>query len=433
MSIEQGIENQAVDAAHKADLLSATPISFEEYEATVRKYILMEDRGILKLLIAHYLTNFMPQKAVWMMLIAPSGGGKTEFLNGLLYLPMVAELSLLTPNTFLSGMPGENDASLLPKINGHYVIMKDLTTLMSMQRDAKAEVFSQFREIWDGGMVKTFGNGKVRKWKGKITLLVATTEAVDINQQQMTHLGERFLNYRVKMPPRIDAGLKALDNMIEQPNSDMVWQIQKATFRFFMGLDPEAVKKPVPLPREIRSKIVHLADFATNARSGVIRETGNKHDVTFVPSAEMPTRLSQQLYLLACGLALANGKEGYREEDMDTIFKIALDSIPQTNRMVILEMARSDERTTAEIAVALGYPTAPIKLYLENLALLRICTRIKGSDSEQGGNADRWTLKPNFTEIVRKYEKISPMTDEEIAALPPPNDGWGDFSDVVKS
>ena len=48
--------------------------------------------------------------------------------------------------------------------------------------------------------------------------------------------------------------------------------------------------------------------------------------------------------------------------------------------------------------------------------MLRVCRRMKGKDTEEGGAADRWTMYPEYVEIIRKYEKISPTwSDEEIA------------------
>lgn len=132
-----------------------------------------------------------------------------------------------------------------------------------------------------------------------------------------------------------------------------------------------------------------------------------------MPTAEMPTRIVQQLNSVASGLILINGG-CYLEEDMSIVYKVALDSIPETNKIVMREMARGDERTTSEIATALGYPTAPIRMYLENLALLGVCERIKGGASEEGGTADRWTMREEFVRIVRRYEKIK-LVAEEVA------------------
>ena len=388
----------------KAKLETMDPISYEELEAVFDKWMIMPDRGILRLLVGFYLANKLPGKALWMIIIGPSGGGKTEFLNSLLVLPDIVPVSILTPNTFLSGMPGANDASLLPKLTGKIMMMKDLTTILSMQKDARAELFSQFREIWDGSMKKIFGNGRIASWSGKVSFIAASTQAVDLNQQQFTHLGERFLNYRLIMPDRKEVGMRSLSN--ESSQDIMEEELQDAMILFFKGInfDPENIPK---IPDEFKQELVNLANFATLARSGIIRDMGMKKEVIFVPAAEMPTRITGQLAKLGVGIMIAFGGK-LSDENLKVIYKTALDSIPQTNKMVILEMAKADDQSTAEIATALGYPTEPIKMYLENLAMLKVCKRIKE------GNTYQWTMLPEFSSIVRKYEHISLLTPEEI-------------------
>lgn len=389
----------------KAKLETMDPISFEQLEAVFDKWMIMPDRGILRLLIGFYLSNKLPGKALWMIIIGPSGGGKTEFLNSLLVLPDIVPVSILTPNTFLSGMPGQNDASLLPKLTGKIMLMKDLTTILSMQKDARAELFAQFREIWDGSMKKIFGNGRIASWTGKVSFLAASTQAVDLNQQQFTHLGERFLNYRLIMPDRKEVGMRSLAN--ESNQDQMEEELQDAMLLFFKGINFD--EKNIPqIPDEYKQELVNLANFATLARSGIIRDMGMKKEVIFVPAAEMPTRITGQLAKLGVGIMMAF-KGVLSPENLKVIYKTALDSIPQTNKMVIIEMARADGQSTAEIATALGYPTEPIKMYLENLAMLKVCRRVKD------GTTYHWTMNEEFSGIVRKYENIQALTKEEIA------------------
>lgn len=399
-------------AERRAELSKLEPISFAALEKKFHDWMLMPDPGIVKFLAAFYCANKLSRKAVWAIIIAPSGGGKTEFLNSLLDLTDIYEVSLLTPNTFLSGMPGRNDASLLPKVNGKVLLFKDWTSILSMQKDAKAEVMSQFREIWDGRMKKTFGNGKTVSWEGKVSVLAASTQAVDMNQQQFTHLGERFINYRLLMPDRKEVAMRSLDNDPNQEKMNM--ELRAAFYAFMKGVDFKATTDLLPL--EIKKELVNLANFCTMARSGVIRDYGMKKEVIFVPAAEMPTRIAQQLNTLATGFAMVNGGK-FMEEDMKILYKMALDSIPQTNKMVMHEMAKADNQTTSEIATALGYPTEPIKMYLENLAMLKVCKRIK-----DGGKSDKWKMNEEFSDIVRNYEGIEMLTDEEIRLRHEEND-----------
>lgn len=412
MDLEE-LEKHNRATLRRAELAKLTPISYEELSAVFLKWMLIPDMGILKFITAFYCANRLPGKALWAFVIGPSGGGKTEFLNSLTDLGDVYPVSLITPNTFLSGMPGGNDASLLPKLSGKIALFKDWTSILSMQKDAKGEVMSQFREIYDGDMTKVFGNGRIARWHGKVSVLAASTQAVDLNQQQYTHLGERFLNYRMVMPDRKLVALRSLDNSHDQDK--MTRELSNAMYAFIKGIDFssyketfEDFKNSIPqMPNEYKAELVNLANFMTMARSGIIRDFGMKKEVIFVPAAEMPTRSSGQLAKLASSLIIAN-KGKFEVDDMKIIYKTALDSIPQTNKMVIAEMARGDEQSTAEIATALGYPTEPIKMYLENLAMLKVCKR-----SRDSGNSYRWTMNEEFADIVRQYEGIEEMTDDE--------------------
>ncbi len=409
MNPQDTIAQQNKMALRRAELKELKAISFEEMEAVFNKWMIIPDKGILKFIAAYYCAKRLPGKALWAIIIGPSGGGKTEFLNSLLMLEDVVPISTLTPNTFLSGMPGRNDASLLPQLNDKIGLFKDWTTMLSMQPDAKGEIMSQFREIYDGSMKKAFGNGKVVEWEGKVSILAASTQAVDLNQQQYTHLGERFLNYRIIMPDRKAVAMRALDN---DENQDlMAKELQDAMYAFMKGVDFENLTKVIKVPtEELKNKIVALANFCTMARSGIIRDFGMKKEVVFVPSSEMPTRITSQLSKLLSGLVMIN-KGVLNEKDLEIIYKVALDSIPQTNKMVIAEMARGDNQTTSDIANALGYPTEPIRIYLENLSLLKVCKRIK-----DGSNSYKWKMEEEFVEIIRHYEHVAPLTKEELQA-----------------
>lgn len=394
------------------ELENLEPIDYEALEKIIKEWLLVPDVGIIKLLPAIIIANRLPRKPIWLFLIGPSGGGKTEFLNGLCDLPDVYPISLLTPNTFLSGMPGKGDMSLLPQVDRKNLIFKDWTNMLSQNRDARAEIMGQLRDIYDGHVKKPFGNGKVAEWGpgGKIGVIAGTTPAVDLQQQMHATLGERFIHYRLIMPNRREVARRVLLN--DNKKEEMELALKNAFYAFLKGVDINFV--PPEMPPEIKEELINLANFSTMARSGVIREFSYKKEVLFVPAAEMPTRISQQLHTLADAFSIIN-KGMFTKTDMDIIYKLALDSIPQTNKMVMMEMARGNERTTADIATALGYPTAPIRIYLENLALLDVCKRIKGKDSDEGGTADKWTLYPEFVDILRKYEKINLIEAEKEA------------------
>lgn len=400
-------------AQRKMELAQLPVLSFEEYDAAMKKWLLIKDPGIIKLLPALYVANQLDRDPVWVMIIGASGGGKTELVGSLLDFDKIALVSALTPNTFLSGFPGAKDASLLPKVNGKIMVFKDWTGVLSINKDARADIMGQLREIYDGEFIKHFGNGNSRTWKGKVGMLACCTPAVDLSSQMYASLGERFIQYRIGMPDRKETARRVLKNgsMMRQ----MRTELRNAMFAFMKGID---LTVEVPqLADDILEEIVRVANFATMARSGVIRDFGMKKEVQFVPAPEMPTRIVNQLQTISIALTIVN-KGVFDPMDMKIIYKIALDSVPQTNRMVMMEMAKRDQRETSDIAAALGYPTAPIHMYLENLAMLGVARRIRAADSEEGGTADRWSLNDDFADILRTYEGIEAEINTEAAFAP---------------
>ncbi len=124
----------------------------------------------------------------------------------------------------------------------------------------------------------------------------------------------------------------------------------------------------------------------------------------------MPTRLLQGVAALGSGAMVLRGGD-FDDYIKGFMYKMLLDSVPRSNLMVLMEMARHDGQTTAEIATALGYPTETIKTYLENQALLQVCSRMQSV-----GRGDKWTMKEEYVTLIRKYKEIEKLTDDEIKA-----------------
>ena len=428
------LQEQQEAAIRRAELDALTPITFAQLQAVFDKWMLLPDRFIVKFLMSCYCANELSQRPVWAMVVAASGGGKTELLNSMLSLEKIYSISSLTPSTFLSGMPGPRDNSLLPKITGKILVFKDWTVILSMQKDARAEIFGQFRDIHDGATTKEFGNGQKRSWKGKVSILAACTESIDLNQQQNAHLGERFIYYRPVMPARLEVAERALNNASHQ--DQMGKELQDAVYSFIKGVDLSKFDSLPELSNEMKMELIHLTNFSTLARSSVIRDFGFKKEVIFVPAPEMPTRVLQQLSLLAGGAMIVNNGV-LLQNDIEMIYKTALDSIPRTNYIVIRELAKADGQTTAAIAAALGYPTDTIRTYLENITMIGVCNREKSE-----GRGDKWSMKSEFIKIIRRYENIQQLTadqlkDREDAAKTPEqvdiDDQWEEMTAEIET
>ena len=144
-------------------------------------YMKDENDGVLDVILAVTISTWTGNDGIWLLLIGGPSTGKTECLNIITSLPFVHTISTLTENTFLSGMKlkAGQEASLLHRVGPKGVLVfKDFTTVLGLRDDRRTEILNQMREIYDGKIVKSTGNGEDNNWEGKINVLAATTEVI---------------------------------------------------------------------------------------------------------------------------------------------------------------------------------------------------------------------------------------------------------------
>src|SRR3990167_2266836 len=312
---------------------TTTPINFEELQKVFSSWLLMKDPGVLKLIAAVVIANKLSIDPVWVFLVAPSGGGKTELINSLKKLENVFMLSSLTPQTLISGMKGR-DKSLLFKINGKIIVFKDFTTILSSHAEPQNEILGQLREIYDGHFRKEFGTGEGIEWEGKIGFIAGVTSVIDKHTNVHKSLGERFLQYRIAQPDRKAVTQRIRENMTKQ--SEMRAELSAAMCRYIAG-----IRIPADFPvitEEVNTKIMELADLVSRIRSAVFRDMyGREKEIVFVPEIEMSTRIYTQLMTVALGLLVVNAGK-FEKEDYQIIYKLGIDSIHYLKMKILNEM-----------------------------------------------------------------------------------------------
>src|SRR5439155_21641856 len=86
------------------------------------------------------------------------------------------------------------------------LLHKDFGSVISMNRDTRAQVLAALREIYDGSWTRHVGTdgGRTLSWSGKVGLLAGCTPAIDLDRHYavMGSMGERFTLYRL---PKVDA------------------------------------------------------------------------------------------------------------------------------------------------------------------------------------------------------------------------------------
>ena len=399
--------------------------TIEKLQNKFEEVYVLEDPGIIKMICASIIGTQVGDIPIWLMFVAPSGGGKSELISSLYDVKfpsqkkMVYIISELTSNTFISGLQrtGQETSFLhsMPNI-GSILLFKDFTSMLSLGSEEKAKIFAQLREIYDGYYSKRTGNGggdEKSQWEGKIGAIAASTEVVYQNAGSLSSaMGDRFIMYQMKQPDRIEAARRAMQNKhkIKALRADLkvsMNEYMQYIFKHIKGFDFTEHRKN----EEYIEKILHVADLATKVRSGVFMDFQEKN-ITFVPSPEMPTRMIEQLSTIGDALYLMgklkpenkdNPDYKLENEDISFLFKVAFSSIPIKRRMALRVLAKySEGATTGGVGVTLGYESNVVGKWLAELMGLGVVTRYL-----QQGRGYVWKLKKEYAEIIRKHEGIT--------------------------
>lgn len=398
---------------------------FSELEAEFKKAFLIVDEGIIGLLVDTVIANQMDMDPVWLFLVAPSSGGKSELITSINDIEvggqkLVYPISDLTTNTFASGQKKKGkETSLLHKMPpGALMTFKDFTSMLSKNKDARTEIMGQLREIYDKEYVKRTGTGDDIIWRGKVGAIAGATEVVYDYQEDFAAMGDRFIMYSIRQPER-----RALLDfvMANKANPDFNKEAIRQHLRVCMKSYVEYIlanfkEDDAQLSAETKEDIINVADFCTLVRSGVIVDR-RKGTVEFVPAAEMPTRMIEQLLAIASatlarhmseplsgGKNTPHAKGELTEAEKLTLYKIAFDSIPKKRRMALRKLAQYvGGITTKGLAMSINYQTSVVQGWLNQLNGLGICTR----EAKGGNQGDLWKLNPKYRAIMVKFEGIA--------------------------
>jgi len=316
---------------------------------------LQATRVLLGCAKAHYLSVGDP---AWLFAIAPPGSGKTTMaIMGAAGLPETQMLSSFTSATLLSGFYGKREPGLLEKLGpttadgkgtqtteGNAIfLVKDFTTLLSMRREGRGEILAQLREIHDGEFSKTFGTGEKKVWRGRITILAALTPVIDRYYSVFSVLGERFLQLRWHRPASVEAGQRA----IEQQGYEA--KIRERLRVPIAKLFAESATTPPSISSKSTLRLANLAELVALARTHVFRSSYGNREIEYVPEPEANTRISKELGAIAKGIAALNRHTEVTEQDLQDVFRVGFDCIPDNRRKALLAVAKNESLNNLSI------------------------------------------------------------------------------------
>jgi len=402
------------------------PRLFDSLTGTVKQYMHLDSLEIaLRVLLATYIGNQIEGFPIWLLIIGASSGGKTELLNLLYEQSGVIFISSLTAQTFASGYRGKKGgASLLeqlPKYEVAILVLKDFGSILELQKDKRAEIIAQLREIADGQYTKKFGTGDTVEWRGKLALLCASTTVYEMYSSVIQVLGERFLIFKL-LPSATDQKLiarKALEADQKELQKQLARDIVK---KIFSIVD---YGQEVQIPSEINEALISLSVLVATLRSGVIRNSYS-HEILYVPEPEAPARIVQQFVQLLKGLALLQGNVVATKADYEIILEIGLDCIPSHRMGVIEYLSEHGSISSTELGEILGVNEQVALRTLQDLRALGVL--------ELSQTKKYWLLSSQYQELLQNIfitglnEKVTTENQPPIYQVPDFKEEIGNLS-----
>jgi hypothetical protein len=165
-------------------------------------------------------------KPVWMIVVAPSGSAKSEFLETLQKgMPLTTyDLPMMTSKSLVTGYKGGTDHVL--EMDKKLVIVTDASRITSLYGDKKHSVFSQLRDLYDGKAGQITGGERNAKYNNlKVTMLWGAVPAIEREIILTGELGTRFLMYFYEPPP----SRNAMDMMLKRSAKKSIEQFKLET------------------------------------------------------------------------------------------------------------------------------------------------------------------------------------------------------------
>lgn len=373
-----------------------------------RRWLELPKSEPIDVLFGSVFANRLDGDPLWLFMVAPPGAGKTELLLTLNEAPLIVTTTTLTSASLISGANffGGGDPSLIPRLDGKILVVKDFTGILKMHYQERDHIFGILRDAYDGRVEKWFGTGTHRLYESNFGILAGVTPAIEEYSSMFSVLGERFIKYR--FPPVTDSVereiiRRALLNIAKEP--ELRAELMETTAETLNR--PIAPDAPPRMSKETVERFIGLAQWVARLRAVVSREkyTGQ---VLYRPTPEMGTRLAKQLCKLAMGIALFHQRDEILPQDMRAVIHVARDSAPDIAEETIKHMylrSRNGFVATKDIARWTYMTTQTSLKILQDLHLLRVVDKKKGSRM-----SSQWKLTGKITQLM---EPLGLYTDEE--------------------
>jgi hypothetical protein len=311
---------------------------------------------------------------LWLLIVSGPGAAKTETIItlrncvGAVIVSTVTSTGALLSGTSKQQRTKDATGGLLKRLEPHGImVLKDMTSILSLNTNVRGEILAALREIYDGYWSRNIGTdgGRTLTWQGRIAVVAAVTTVWDQAHGVVSAMGDRFVLLRIDSTTnRLSSGRRAIDNTGHE--EQMRDELARLAAGVIAGIDTNATPE---LTTEEEERILQAADLVTLARTAVIHDYRN--DVIDAHAPEAPTRFARQVTQLFRG-AVAIGLDS--DHALRLAIRAARDSMPPLRLAIIDDLATNPRTTTNDVRKRLDKPWTTVDRQLKALHMLGVLT-----------------------------------------------------------
>lgn len=389
-----------------------TPVC-TEFGALIREItdtVMLPD-GLVRAVFAVILSSWLRiSPPLWLLIVGVPSSGKTEIVSLFRGLSRVYFLDSMTQNPFSSGykaQKGERTYDLLPLLNDKCLIIKDMTTLFSLNEDTVKKLLGEMTSIFDGIFEKfSPTRGHVAYSSLFSTIGCITPSALNQHQRYLSMIGPRFVFFRI---PRLTDEVKSRGFAVAWNKNSRV-RVMKSLLEKSQAYIASVINKSPDLfeitEKETQETLDRLAEFMASSRGVVIsqpytfkNDDGKEitaYDVQEV-QCEEPWRAHHQLKNLAICMALIDGRDHLIPEDLEILKYIVLSSMPVERAEVLDFVIRNPDVSAGDLSEKIDKSRRTCQRLLKELEALGIIT---ADLSLWQGVAKHYHLKPQYSLLL---------------------------------
>ena len=358
---------------------------------------------------------------LWLILLSGSGAAKTETVQSLEgsgghVVSMISSVGALLSGTSQRTAARDATGGLLRRIGPRgLLIVKDFTSILSMDRNARSGVIAALREVHDGKWVREIGTdgGRSITWEGRVAVIGACTSQWDRAHEVIASMGDRFLIVRVDSRHGREAAFRQARRNTGHERQ-MREELAAAVGALMETVDPT---HDVDLSPADETRLLKMSDLLALVRTAV--ETDYRGDAVIAHAPEMPTRVGKQLTQLirgatAIGLSMVDA--------MNLAARCARDSVPPGRLEILEDLSQHPRAHVSEIHRRTDIPWSTVKRFLEQLEALKLVMSERST-----ANMDDDRARVSYT--VRAAVDVSVFQEidvtEDVSDLGPDSEATG--------